>query len=58
MPHKGPLKARYFPDAWIGDMKHHTVPMLMKQAKHIILHNNIMLHIITYNIIGTMMLLF
>ena len=38
MPHRRPLKVRYFPGARIADMKHYSVPLLMKQPEHIILH--------------------
>ena len=38
MSHKRSLKVRYFPGARIADMKHYSVPLLMKQPERIILH--------------------
>ena len=38
MNHRRSLKVRYFPGARIADMKHYSVPLLMKQPERIILH--------------------
>ena len=38
MSHRRSLKVRYFPGARIVDMKHYSVPLLMKQPERIILH--------------------
>ena len=38
MSHRRSLKVRYFPGARIADMKHYSVPLLMKQFERIILH--------------------
>ena len=37
MSHRRSLKVRYFPGARIADMKHYSVPLLMKQLERIIL---------------------
>ena len=37
MSHRRSLKVRYFPGARIADIKHYSVPFLMKQLEHIIL---------------------
>ena len=38
MSHRRSLKVRYFPAARIADMKHYSVPLLMKQPQSIIMH--------------------
>ena len=37
MSHRRSLKVHYFPGARIADMKHYSVPLLMKQLEPIIL---------------------
>ena len=38
MYHRRSLKVGYFPSARIADMKHYSVPLLMKQPQRVILH--------------------